>query len=492
MNDRNREPFANQFVLDRDGLSAPGEFERRRFGDWVLATGANLPVTELTTGGAQVGWLLGWAVLPGGGFADDHASLELPHPDEHRAFEDSLYELAGRWLCIVAAGVRPRAYLDPGGSLAAVFAPDRNRFASTTTLAQDDPAARPARPRVLPNQWYPLGETSDPGVRRLLPNHTLDLSTWEVSRHWPVEPIERVAESDVEGITAQIDLIASSLARVIGELATRAPLVLPLTAGHDSRMLLATARDVMTRVEFVTYDYGDSRKSDVSFARWFARDRGLKHTVLPLRPAVAEAREEYLRAVGHDASDGKTRDTRLAAALIPSDRGWVTGFAGEVGRAFYWRKPGEVLGARDLIERMRLSVTDSRIAAMKTWLDSLPDGDTEFVLDLMYLEQRNGGWVSPQTYGAAGFEFNIYPMNQRAVLTAMLRLPVEYRRRKRMPPAVVRSAWPELARYPIGRVPGLRGRWHQGRTLALKVVERARSIVRRRWSTLVKSRRADS
>ena len=53
--------------------------------------------------------------------------------------------------------------------------------------------------------WIAGDDTAHRGVRRLLPNHALDLATWEYRRHWPV------ADSDLSWLRAD-DAVAAEKA----------------------------------------------------------------------------------------------------------------------------------------------------------------------------------------------------------------------------------------------------------------------------------------
>src|SRR4029077_6543503 len=87
--------------------------------------------------------------------------------------------------------------------------------------------------------------------RCLLPNHSLDLHRWTIRRFWPRKargrlPLKEAAEKGAKQLRA-LTLAASR----------RFPLSLPLTAGRDSRALLAAARDVAKEVHFFTLEMPD-------------------------------------------------------------------------------------------------------------------------------------------------------------------------------------------------------------------------------------------
>jgi hypothetical protein len=196
-------------------------------------------------------------------------------------------------------------------------------------------AERFASRTLKKNQSYPGGLTSDPAIGRILPNHVLDTSTWSTSRHWPTADMSRfTSESEVRSAT---DSIAADTAATMAALTSHSKVILPLTSGRDSRILMSTVRESLDRCEFVTFEYHDFRKSDASYARVISKRFGLRHRMLTIPVPTDADKRLYLEAVGYDANEGKARDFYLAASALPSDRGWITGYVGEVGRGFFWR-----------------------------------------------------------------------------------------------------------------------------------------------------------
>jgi hypothetical protein len=167
-----------------------------------------------------------------------------------------------------------------------------------------------------------------------------------------------------------------------------------------------------------------------------------------------------LEAIGYDANEGKARDFYLAAGELPSDRGWVTGYVGEVGRGYFWRETDSdaIPATDDLLERMRLDHTPENTQAVEQWLETAVHVDVPQMLDLLYQEQRQGAWASTQLYGAAPFVFSIIPLNTRRNIENMLRLPIAYVKSGQMPRDIARVGWPDLAELPYDRQPGWQGR----------------------------------
>jgi hypothetical protein len=111
-----------------------------------------------------------------------------------------------------------------------------------------------------------------------------------VTRHWPPAALDDHADPVV---------VAEEVARIIERHVTAVianrPAYLPLTAGHDSRTLLACARSCIDRVHLFTLALPDrTARVDVAMARQLARRHGLRYQVVDCEPPDAEELDAWL------------------------------------------------------------------------------------------------------------------------------------------------------------------------------------------------------
>ena len=104
------------------------------------------------------------------------------------------------------------------------------------------------------NRWNPYckwigDETYYKGVNHLLPNHYLDLIRREVSRYWPNEKIEQLKLE--EAISRGCLFLQGSLKAM----ANRNSIMMAVTAGIDSRTLLAASRDIKEKIYYFINDH---------------------------------------------------------------------------------------------------------------------------------------------------------------------------------------------------------------------------------------------
>lgn len=379
--------------------------------------------------------------------------------------EDQIYRFGGRFAVLIIADDVRRIYLDPAGTLGVVYSVGRRRVASTVSaLVWDDPhhfvwsAGTGTFPDNKPNQYWPAGLTLDSDISRLLPSHALDLASWQARRHYPGETPRRVGADEIPRLVQEI---GGRLTEQIGCFANRTtPVYLPLTGGQDSRTILACSRAWAQQFEYVTFDYTPMRtelgdKVDLSVARYLAERFGLRHRVIPVPQALAPGTgEDYLQHIGYAGGAGKAWDFFATCRRSLDLRGaWLTGFAGEVGWAFFWRPADHdaLMDTTVLLERMLQPTTRQFIGAMDDWRQNLPDPSLPTLLDFAYLEHRVGCWAAPHLYGAAEFAVNLTPFCHRGIIDSMLQLPVEYGRRQALAADIIGGAWPELLDVPFSQ-----------------------------------------
>lgn len=437
-------------------------WQYRIVADGTLETGAGLDVVALQdAAGLPVGTLIGFPI--------DLAARQRLTQGTHRvdvslgcdvdAFADTVFEtLAGRFLWLFKTDEIARIYLDASGQVPCVFDPIQGVAGSSAHVLLDEDgyearfdAVLHARLGVDGLGWIPGGLTAHDGVQRLLPNHFLDLSDFAVRRHWPMAPVgQGVPEVEVAA------LIGTVQAQMTALVAGNHKIAQALTAGRETRMLLACARPLIGDIDFVTMDAGRGHVDNV-LAGQIARAEGLTHMILPLRMASDAQRRDYLRRNGDCIADANARSFPSVAPLAQSHV-FVGGAGGEVGRGFFWR-PGDTaqtsLDGAALMGRFGLPAEPRVIAALDAWIAGLEGRSTFDILDLAYLEHRMGPWGGAQ-FPSDPTLVRFAPLITRPGVRAMMRLPQDWKRGEGMSDAVIKAGWPELMRFAFNTLGPLR------------------------------------
>jgi hypothetical protein len=378
-------------------------------------------------------------------------------------FERWVYEHGGRFMAVLITEAGQRVYLDPVGSLSAVYCPTLECVGSTVTVipggGDTGELTDLARLVGIPaDTMYPLNLTPRKNVWRLLPNHFLDLRRWEMARHWP--KTDAFPTADTEKVASQV---VECVHLCMEALVAKRPVLLRLTAGRDSRTLLACARSWVDRMTIYTVEHEPSDEVswlDCSTAARIARDLGLRYMRLPRRRARQDDLEQWLVRTGRNL--GEPRAWRACTTFKHRPRGHadLVGIVGEVARNYYW-SPDDTertfVGPDRLLSVFRAGQHPLTRNVINAWLDSLPCRDPFLTLDLFYIEQRLGCWAGMLPYGfAQDGRFMIFPLCHRNIIEAMLSLPpVKVRGTDLLARRIMEREWPELLDYPFNEPRGL-------------------------------------
>jgi hypothetical protein len=458
--------LAGQFVLSRWDAMVPSGWVVHRHRGWTLGVHPWLPVTTMrASDGTEVGWLLGYPIDERAEFIEDVVRLPFASHAASDEMEAWLYRLCGRFLAIWLTPYHERVYLDAGGLLSAVFAREHDLVASTTALVpysrgcdDDLNLLRAAR---IPHGKAVLsfGLTSRYGVQRLHPNHFLDLRHWTAQRHWPVAPLDEPVDPE-----EAIHTISRMIRRHVAAGMRHGKLNLALTAGYDSRCVLACSREHLDRIELFTIPIPDQTgRLDVDIATKMATRHGLPHQVLSYLPPSQHDLDTWLWRTGSSLSEPRGwRASRTYGAMRDSIAPEVTGAAGEAARVAYWRDSGagkHRLTPRVFAECLKLPHTAGILASARTWMSSYPASTPVQLLDGFYIENALGVRAGTLAYGDANYvRCRLYPFINREALTVMSRLPEAYKLERRFPVDLIRHNWPELLQTPFNHRAGVRHR----------------------------------
>jgi hypothetical protein len=438
----------------------------------------DLPVAPVVDGtGRRVGLVLGTVIDLDAGVIARAVTLEsmLDAASIDDAVERHIYRLAGSFIFILDIPACRRIYLDADGSKSLVYEPAARRAGSTamTLLNRQDYLQRLQQDRyralgIDGSGWFTAGLTAHAGISRLLCNHYLDLDTWTAHRHWPRQPIAPSHDP-----AAAFNDLVGRVQATIAALAGDRDVSVALTAGLDSRFLLAASRPFVDQVSFVTVA-APAGALDVAVGRDLANRYGLRHEVLPYRRATAEQAQAWQIRAGHCIS-GVNMTMHPSVAPL-RERYFVGGLGGEVGRGFLWLKAdaGTPIDAAGIVARLKLPRDRQVVAAVDGWLRPLADFDTLQILDLAYLELRMSSWAFADAY-ANPVRRELHPMISRANFEAMLSVPADLRRTGAIFRDAISRASPGLLAVPVNRY----GDWRDLRKRTLDVVTKPGRVVRK-------------
>jgi hypothetical protein len=451
--------FYGQFILTAEKKKAPEGWSVNEFNQWRLYT-LQLPVINVYDQTSRwLGWCIGHPVVEGQ-LDVEHIVLRTSATSFDMGGVDEFYQRAcGKWALLLLHPDYEQIFLDSYGSLAAVYSTVEKTIASTPSLVGTDQDWDEAFIRAIglpeKDRWLPSGLTTKKNVWRLLPNHNLNLSNWKASRHWPQAETDLSVDPDTEAAVIKITGIVTS---TIAAVAKKYPMCLTITAGRDSRAVLACAYDYVNDTSFFTFE-PDAQTPDMQIPALLVQRLKLNHRFIRPVEASAEELEQWLALTGWSVS-GKIWKIHKTLKSLDSKRVLLPGTSAEVHKGVYWRskdRPDMKLTAAEVLTRCKLPHHPAFIEATEAWLQELHFLDAFNILDLVHLEQRLACWAGPQHYGntISAFEMAVY--NSRPIFHTMMRLPRPYRQKKQLAIDIIRHKWPELLNYPFNQFMGLKG-----------------------------------
>jgi hypothetical protein len=468
--DRERLLFRRQFILGPRFLEGFPNWQRVEVRPALRVTAhPDLPVVRASDGDRSV-LLIGYILDPFQADATDADILRglltrVPRGEPPSGFTQATSALGGRWILLVDDGRSPWLFHDPcgyrqvfhtsGGGQGVWCASQPGLLAETLGLRADPDASAfiQGSGKRNPQYWWPLDTSPYKNVRRLLPNHYLDLETGRPHRFWPDEPLASRRTDDMVAENAPL------LRNLILSAASRFDLALSITAGGDTRLVLAASKPIASRLYCFTLQYWDmdATTPDVWIPPKLLAGLGLKHHPIPCPSRMdPEFREIYERNV----TTARRSYGSIAQGLYnsyPADRVCLKGNAIPLTAPYYRRRLRRLRPDldREKVDAGTLGYLTRReepfaLEAFDRWLAEVPETNIDPLI-LFWWEDREGSWQAMSQLEWDIAQEVLVPFNCRRFLTNLLSVPGP----DRMKPAYVAHRklagvlWPEVLREPI-------------------------------------------
>ena len=464
--------FRRQFILGPRFVDAFPHWNRLMIkNNYFLTVHPDLKVTQIVRKNGSL-TLLGYILDPDQPQATDYDILShlmeiMCTDDAPENFIECTYKLGGRWILIVencsalylfhdACGYRQVHYTDTGvaefwcASTQAIMAYilDLEIDAAAAEFINDYMATEP-------QYWWPGASCLFKNINRLLPNHYLNLRTGLCIRYWPRGDIDALSIEEV------VEQNAELLKGLMKSASNRYDLALSVTAGRDTRLVLAASRDICDHLLFFTLQYWDltDKSPDLVVPSKLLSKLNLKHMIIQCPSSMEDTfRMLYERNV----TTARQVYGTIAQGLFdcyPHEKVFVKGNCIPIAKSHYRR----IL--HNLKEQDNNHITADTLAHLTKreypfainefdqWLSGIPNTNID-VLDLFYWEDREGSWQAmSQSEWDIVLEVFV-PFNCRRFLSNMLSADKEYRR----PPdyilheKLIKQLWPDVLCKPINPI----------------------------------------
>lgn len=445
-----------QFVIGPEVVRPDDSWASMAVGDATLSYSTALPIARVEDRDGQAWHLLG---LP---FQSDPAR---PDPVDEvaanttRDVQTRIEDWFGRWV-LLGEGV---LQMDASGTLGCFYRRVGSEFwvssspALLASLPGRPPAMRipaPARGTTLLD-WCPAPNSRFEGISRLFPSQVLDLVSGVIT------PRPLLSDVSFEGYEETLDFLETRLVTAVRNLARSfAELWVPLTAGNDSRLVLAAACHSGVKVTAYTsrQDFLPMSTADRRIPPKLARAAGFKHVVVRRRRPAPQRWDIFDAHVG-ESLPGWNRNNFVRGHWdeFPKSAFVLTGGVFEIGRCHYRTFLGGGEPSLELVAtRFNLDPAQPGHAAYLAalahwfeWVEATPNAGLDW-RDRFYLEQRIGAWLSSSQFAQDLVEPERgHIVNSREVISTLLSIPNEIRCSGKHHVDLIERMAPELLAYPF-------------------------------------------
>lgn len=454
-------PFSNQYLISTTEISSPVE-------NWLsisldgatLHYAPNLSITESTKEGQRV-LLLGFAFHVLQPDWNEQEILES-FPSIDKDILDYLDLLCGIHLIIVikdgktqlfhdAAAVMKMFKLEENNQLKAV-ASDPNLLQQCFPLAKDDSSEANAfyTSAFFLNTGIRIGKlTQYSQVEQILPNHSLHLNTGEVARYFP-----RKKKVDLE-VTKALEDVHTYFTNVIKAADRKYDIKCSMTAGWDSRMLLAMTKDFHDSIEYYTFELPsfDHKHEDYKIPKMMSETLGLNHSFGSKNIQLDDASKKAVKS-SFKLLETEKIDTYLGGfpKYMDDKNILLVGTVSEICKNYYDNV--DITSGASFAKAAHFPVIpytttyfESKLAELKQ-LQSLYGYDLR---DIAHWEQDITNFAAKRTLYLYSFVRAFSPFNARIIIQTILSVPRKLRDKQQHEfyGLYLEKYYPELLQFPV-------------------------------------------
>ena len=459
--------YRRQFLLARQPLSERYEWQIMEIGHYYLHVHPDLGTTMVNDNTRKL-ILLGYLFDPDHYQANNQDILEeiLFNTKDFGTMVIELKKYVGRYALIYYDGECINIVQDALALREVYYSQKENlvvcgsqpnllvRFSQPKIRESTDPILLDFRQNHLPHvrngRLWPGDGTPYEEIKHLLPNHCLDINRLTCFRYWPNRPVQKM------DIDEAVSKCASFLQGALRAVAYRHPVMLAVTAGLDSRTLLAASKDIANSIYFFI-NKEEYRLSDKSADIWVPKEI-FKRIGLPFNIHQISTDE-----VPSDFKNIFLENTLSAKVmLLPviyniyfkqhQDKVNILG-VGEIGRTKFFDPPKH-LSAYYLSYMLKYRKSNYAVRECERWLANSKHIAEQYGLNIMTLfwwEILIGNWgsVGNSESDIAIEEFD--PYASHFLYETFLSVDAKYRtfRDNILFEKLVGFMWPELLEVPV-------------------------------------------
>lgn len=464
--DTERLLYRRQFVIGTRYMERSGWKQKQLNDRMYLSVHPDLDLYQSNCHGFQL-TLLGYVIDPYHPERSNEEILQQLHA-ECRSFEQLLTgveRFGGRWILIYHDEKQLKLFTDACGMRQVFYSvqPDGVWCASQAVALADLLGARKDDDEELQafirspeykqtEHLWPGDGTLYKGVKHLTPNHYLDVESGAVTRYWPVARLEPIEIE--EAVASGAEILKGSIRAI----ANRSRLMLPVTAGWDSRILLAASRDVSDEVHY-----------------YIALHSGLSENAtdvqVPARLLASLGKTFHIHPPGEQMADWFVQVNKQSTLMRDLPKSQIlyqhyvhaegkvniSGNYSEIAREVYYDyHPNRTVDARFLSRNIKLGEYPYALRCYEEWLAPIRSYEQKYGIKLLTMfewEQLYGNWGAIHAAEQDIAIEECSPFNNRKLLATLLSVRHAHGSRNHLYREMVKLMWPEVLTAPINPLP---------------------------------------
>jgi hypothetical protein len=283
---------------------------------------------------------------------------------------------------------------------------------------------------------------------QLPPNHYLNVKTFTTVRYWPDQTI------DIWPFDKVVDQSAQMIKGYMESILNRYEVMLPVTAGKDSRILLSSTRGRSDRVYYYLNKekWLNEKSQDVYIPQTLFPKLGLKHHLVePYIPMDEDFKKIYF-----------DNNPFASALYLPVIYNYYLNFSNRINlpgtfiniiEDVFDPNGTEISGAL-LAKFLHLDRYDFAVRYLQQWYNECKDICNQSrlnIIDLFYWEERMPNWGTQVQLDKDIAQEDIIPYNSRLLIQTMLRAEASTRQKPFFifHRALIGKLWPEALMEPF-------------------------------------------
>ena len=287
-------------------------------------------------------------------------------------------------------------------------------------------------------------------LKRLIANHYLDLKTGETVRFFPKEQKRKTTLKEAAGKSAVM------LKGYVEAAANRHKLLIPVTAGWDSRVLLAASKEVTEKsIYYVYHMENNTANYDIEIPQKLFQKLNIPFRVFEQKIPTPEEKEKLIQNAESDILFPNYRVGQRIEEIHKKYPGYLTlnGNISEIIRLHF--DDVFFLSPKKIAYIQNYPGLNYALTRYEKWFELNKNEFEKYgysVLDMLYWEENCSNWVAKFKAEFRAYGFEIFsPFNSRELILTLYGLPKKYRRKQN--PVVykkmIEMLWPDVLQVPV-------------------------------------------